>query len=76
MGMLTEYHRYILVNLDSSSLNLSHLKNINKNITWFSLPSNNLNSGINQKVRHIFNCKIKILFSFNNQILDKILSVY
>lgn len=39
--MLTEYHRYILANLDAPLLDLSHLKNIRKNITWFSLTQEN-----------------------------------
>ena len=48
LGMITEYHRYTLVNLDASLLNLSHFKNINKNITWFSLQ--NIISVNHQKV--------------------------
>uniref|UniRef100_A0AAN0N6H5 Glutamate receptor ionotropic kainate-3 like protein n=1 Tax=Polyphagotarsonemus latus TaxID=1204166 RepID=A0AAN0N6H5_9ACAR len=37
MGMITEYHRYYLINLDASLLNLSLFENLNKNFTWFNL---------------------------------------
>lgn len=55
MGMITEYHRYILVNLDASLLDLSHFKNINKNITWFSLQNT---ISVNQRVSFFFSLLI------------------